>query len=254
MSIFKRALVGTAIIAVLAAQALPVKPDKLTNVSSAMIVMFIGSAATPAFAYIATYDDATTQTTYTYTTVNTGTAHSSRVTHVGITYNGSNAVSSVTINGVTGVFDVASGSASRGAELWHAANPTGTTNITVTVVCAASNSGCKIAVWAGYPSSATPVDALGNNGNSASTSVVDLAKTAGGYAIFIAKGNATGIALDISTAGTEGAPTEHFESNFDAAATIAAYSFLVTATSSTTDYTLNVSPASGHGWAGATWA
>lgn len=205
----------------------------------------------PAFSYRNNYSDTTNQTNYSFASSDLGTPHSTRLVVVGVRYDGSNAVSSVTIGGVSATLAVASGNASRPAELWYAIVPSGETG-TIAVNGGGAYAFCHIFVWAGYPASATPVDAVGAQAASGDIVISNLAKTAGGFACFVSSVGTPSATGTLTQTGAE-TITEDYEATVDGTAS-AAMSFIVTATTTTDDFTRSWSGADGRGIAGATWA
>lgn len=250
---FKMLLAGAALVAVLAATQLPAKADRLSDVVQAGIMfVFIDSDPAPAPSFRATIQDATALTTYTYNTVDFNTAHSLRVIAVIFYASGSpsTAISSCTIGGVAATLAVTSGATARSAEIWYAAVPTGATG-TIAVTWAGAQTGCIGHVFALYPSSPTPVDAVGNNASATSVVISNLAKTSGGFALF---GTNTNSADSVVLTGTGGETiTEGTATTFDSSITVTPHYFVVTATSTTDDYTATFSGADAIALVGATW-
>lgn len=208
----------------------------------------------PAASFRNTYNDATTQTSYSFATSDIGEAHSQRVVAV-IAYASaapSVGVSSMTIGGVSATVATTSGLAARSAEIWYAAVPTGATaTIVVDWGLGTDVIGCLIHVFALYPSSPTPVDAVGNNANSTTVEISNLAKTAGGFALFGTSTNSSDTVV-LTHTGAE-TVTEHSATTFDSAITLTPHSFVVTATTTTDDFTATFSGADAVALVGATW-
>lgn len=206
----------------------------------------------PAASFRNTYTNAASQTTYEFATSDIGEAHPYRVVVV-IAYPTAldGTVSSMTIGGVSAALAATSGSATRNTEMWYAVVPTGAT-ATISVTYTAGILGCAIHVFAVYPTSSTPVDALGAEGSATNLTLSNLAKTAGGFAIF---GTCTDSADTVELTGT-GAETitETGNTGFDSSITIACMYFVVTATTTTDDYTATWSGADDVALVGATWA
>lgn len=121
------------------------------------------SAVIPTLSYRTNVVDAANSTTYTFNTVDIGTAAANRHVIVGVVSRHAsvaNTVSSATIAGVTASI-VADGVISNSqAALLIAAVPTGTTG-TIAITLSGGSERCGIAVWAAYGLlSATPVASL----------------------------------------------------------------------------------------------
>lgn len=137
---------------------------------------FGGASSSDAF--ITSVEDATNSATYTFTSHAAGTANASRIIVVGVVPYigaGSLSISSVTIGGsaATLATNTTSGGAqgnSRIAAIYYRAVAAGTTTTTIVSLSGTANS-CGIAVWALYPSSSTPVDAVSNQAASGSASI-----------------------------------------------------------------------------------
>ena len=206
----------------------------------------------PAFSYRSNYDDTSNATNYSFASCDLGTPHSSRLIVVGVKTIGSTSVSSMTIGGIAATLAITSGSAARSAELWYALVPQGLTG-TIAVNGSGASTAMRIYVWAGYPSSATPVAAIGDNAASASLAIANLAKTSGGFSCFVSGENENATTGTLTQTGAE-TVTEDHEASLDGAASTAAMSHINTATTTTDDYTRTWSGTNGRGIAGATWA
>lgn len=215
----------------------------------------VAPTGTPAFAYTNVYSDNSSLTTYSFASADFGTADSLRVNVVAVLTSSAVAVaaSGVVINGVTATLAVTSGSAAAGrnVEIWYAANPSGSTG-TISVTFASGVVNARIYVWAGYPASATPVDAVGANAASSPQTLTDLAKTSGGFAVFATNRNQSSVTVALTQTGAE-TITEHDDSTLDALVSTGAMSFGVTATTTTDDFTATWSNSGNSGVAGATW-
>lgn len=213
----------------------------------------------PAHGYVTHYEDTSSQTTYTFSSCDIGTAHSTRMVVVVVAAsNVPGAVSSCTVNGVSGTSVVTTGNNSRCCEIWRAAVTSGSTGVTISVgFPGAGSTNCAIGVYATYPSSQTPVDALGINGTGTSTrTLTDLAKTAGGFAIFGAVANDTGETTSVAYT-SETVVKNHENNTFDGGTKEYAFhsALSITTTSTADDPTCTWSAsANGVGFVGATWA
>jgi hypothetical protein len=216
-------------------------------------VALSGGALSLRFSYRNSYSDTSNLTTYSFAGCDLGAAHSSRLVVVGTSAQGVISASSMTVGGVSATLAVASAAANgRVAELWYALVPTGAT-ATIEVVWSGGASSCIIHVWSGYPASATPVDAVGANNSANTLTLTDLAKTAGGFACFCSSmGNNT--ATVAYTGNNAETITENYDAILDTQNSIGAASFVVTATTTTDDFTATWSASSGCGFVGATWA
>ncbi len=211
-----------------------------------------GWVAPSPFSYRNSYSDTTNTSTYSFASCDIGDAHPLRLVVVGIKYNDNQpAVSSATVGGISATLAVTSGAQNRSAELWYALVPTGLT-ATIEVNGGGTYTACAIHVWAGYPASSTPVDAVGTSAASGDITITDLAKTAGGFACFVS-GTSTNAATGTLTQTGAETITENFEGSLDASDAHAAMSFIVTATTTADDFTRTWTGASGRGIAGATW-
>ncbi len=214
-------------------------------------IVHMGGTVRPAFSYRNTYTDTTSLTTYDFASSDLGEPDPSRLVLVGVSSTGSSALSSVTVDGTGGTLVSSAGTTQRLIELWRAssvANATGTISLTFS----AGVTGCAIHVWAGYPGSATPVDAVGASGTTTPTTISDLAKTLGGFAVFVIRVNSTSTSISLTGTGAE-TITQNYKAAFDGAQQTAAYSFDVTATTTTDDYTNTMGGAFGNSLIGATW-
>lgn len=208
------------------------------------------------------YEDAANLSSYSFTNCDIGTPASNRVVVVCVTQNNPRSwgggVPSVVINGVTATIAVQGGNSNRPAGIWYASVSTGSTGVTITVNPGGTNTGqnCVIGVYAIYPSSATPVDALADStaGGGTSLTLTDLAKTAGGVAIFVTHTTTTGLTNTVTFTG-ETIVKDRENTSFGGIS----YSFQSTmnvASTSTTDDPVATwsSTASERAFAGATWA
>lgn len=205
-----------------------------------------------AFSYRNTYSDTASATTYNFTSSDLGTPHGTRLVAVGISSTGSTTVSSVTVDGTAGTQVQTAGTDARRIDLWRASSTANSTG-TIAVTFAAGVTGCIIHVWVGYPSSAVPVDSVAASGTTSPTVIADLAKTSGGFAVFVIRLNSTPTSLALTGTGAE-TITENYKAAFDAAQQTAAYSFVVTTTTTTDDYTNTMGADFGNSLIGATWA
>lgn len=216
----------------------------------------ISKASAPSFRNY--YEDTSSQTTYTFSSCDIGTAHATRMVVVCIAAsNVPGAVSSCTVNGVSASSVVTSGNTNRHCEIWKAAVPSGSIGVTISVAFSTSGTtNCAIGVYATYPGSQTAVDALGANGTNVTTrTLTDLAKTIGGVAIFVAVANDTGKTTTV-TYTSETITKDRENTTFDSNTKCYAFhSTMSVAATSTTDDPLCTwsASASGVGFAGATW-
>ena len=203
-----------------------------------------------AFSYRNTYTSTANQTTYTFSACDLGSLGTNRLVVVGINAPSNQAVSSVTIDGVSATLAITSGAASRLAEIWYAStNSNATGDIVVTF--AGSQTAAAIHVWVGYPTSATPVDAVGTNNSASSLTLSNVAKTSGGFTVMCSKRNDTS---DVSwTQNGAETITEDHDSDLEAANGISAASHVNTATTTTDDYTATFTGSTGCGAAIASW-
>jgi len=123
---------------------------------------------------------------YTYATVNIGSAAANRVVVVGVVlYDGGgspNAITALTIGGnpATQAANTGSVGTGRTAAMYYLVVAAGATAAVVVTAAAAATS-CAIAVWAIYPASSIPVDGVSNEANTAGQIVADnVAVTSGG--------------------------------------------------------------------------
>ncbi len=204
--------------------------------------------------YRNTYVDTSTATSFTFNNVDFGPAATNRVVHIFIVSLASNNPTPVsattTIGGVAPTVNSAT-TGNRAAHLFSAVVPTGDTG-TVFIPMSASSVGVLIHVWSGYPSSATPVDAVWGGLNGTPVNVLDVAKTNGGYTIM-----ASVWEIELTTQGTvtqTGAETiiEHYEAASGDIRTNAGF-HMNTATTTTDDYTQNVVSANEHRMIVASW-
>lgn len=211
-------------------------------------------AATPA--YVNTYEDTTSQTTYTFASASLGTPSASRmVVTVASCNSASGAISSITVDGTSSTSVVTSGSTSRHIEIWRAASTANSTGDIVITMPSSGTTGCRVSVYALYPSSQTPVDALGTNGTSVTTrTLTDLAKTAGGSAIFGCTTNDTTRTTTVTYTG-ETITKDNENTSFDAGKSVASHSVLNVASTTTLDDPVCTwsSSSAGVGFVGATW-
>lgn len=215
----------------------------------------MGGAVTPLFSYRNTYNSTGSLTTYTFSASDLGEADSARVVVVAtLCVAGSGrTVSSMTIGGVSATLAVTSGSGTNNNELWYAVVPSGETG-DIAVTWSGACTACGIHVWAGYPASSTPVDALGTFNAADTTRVLtDLAKTAGGFACFATR--ASGSQTVILTQNGAETITENYDGALTSGTvTSGAMSFLVTATTTANDFTATFSTSAAVNLVGATWA
>lgn len=236
----KQLLMGTAIIAVLAAAALPTKAADLSDVSQALIfIMFDGEAAPPAFSFRATYDNTGNATTHSFASSDLGTSHSKRLVHVAVFGTSSVSLTSVTVAGVAATRTASGSTNARRCELWQCALGIGSTTGTIDVAWGSSNGGCRIGVWVGYPASATAQTAVHQESSSSTSDThSNITTTAGGYAIALGRKGETARTSTVTDSGTE-TVTEHFDGDVDASysANMSSYLSLDT-TAATNDITV----------------
>ena len=214
------------------------------------------SLSKPPFSFRGQYKTLSTASSHTLTDCDIGIPHPKRVvvvssfgravTTTGVTIGGVAATAAINYTAVASCF----------ASIWYASVPTGAIgDITVTHVI--SNVGAQISVWAGYPDSPTPVDALGNGSGGSNFTLTDLAKTAGGFAVFHQVANTTGAVNNLTGTGPETIVKDWEGNAFVDTLTyafISSYSFVVTATSTTEDYTFTSTTSNNESGIGATWA
>jgi hypothetical protein len=213
-----------------------------------------GAVSTPTPGYRNTYENLTALTTYPFTGCDFGPEHVDRVVAAAITTKSGStrAVSSATIGGVAAALASATAPARVNYEIWYARVPAGLTG-NVSVVMNGSCSACSISVFSCYPASAVPVDGVGITAFPGTATVLtDLAKTAGGFAIFATRSEST------NTVVLTGTGPETITENLDAlglggADRLGAMSFEVTANSTTDDYTATFSGSANCNAVGATW-
>jgi hypothetical protein len=182
-------------------------------------------AAIAAFAEVAWLEnraDVTNLTTYSFSSVDFGSAQADRYIIVGIGYGSTTSdarsVSSVTIGGVS-ASQLTGYSGSNGAALWIAAVPTGTSGtVAITMSGTCANLGISAYRVAGLGST-TPVAAYSAQTSSVTTSGSALATSAGGFVIAMLThrddANAcswVGVVKDFDAAASDGASTRRLSS------------------------------------------
>jgi hypothetical protein len=108
-----------------------------------MLSHFLRAAEKPTFEYLASYEDTSSQTTRTISSVNFGEANTSREIFVVVRYSNSTAttISSATIGGVSATISAGASAGAQGAALIFATVPTGTSgNVVITYSNATTNS------------------------------------------------------------------------------------------------------------------
>ncbi len=108
-----------------------------------MLSHFLRAAEKPTFEYLASYEDTSSQTTRTISSVNFGEANTSREIFVVVRYSNSIAttISSATIGGVSATISAGASANAQGAALIFATVPTGTSgDIVITYSNATTNS------------------------------------------------------------------------------------------------------------------
>jgi hypothetical protein len=203
-----------------------------------------------AFSYRNTYTSTANLTTYTFSACDLGALGTNRLVVVGVNAPSNQAVSSITVDGASATLAITSGSNARLSEIWYAStNSNATGDIVVTF--AGAQTAAAIHVWAGYPASATPVDAVGTNASASSLTLSNVAKTSGGFTVMCSKRNDTS---DVSwTQNGAETITEDHDSDLEAANGISAASHANTATTTTDDYTATFTGSTGCGAAIASW-
>lgn len=202
------------------------------------------------------YTDDTSLTTYSFANCEFGHGSSIRVVVIAVACGAGagRTVSSATIGGVSATLATTTTSGTQNFEIWYAVVPTGSTG-TVAVTWDGACTSCMCYVWSGYPASSTPVDAVGTTGPSASSlTLSNLAKTAGGFAVFAGR-SANASTVTFSSNGAETITEDSDTTALDSAVGVHAGSFVVTATTTTDDMTATYSVGGdGAGFVGATWA
>jgi hypothetical protein len=169
-----------------------------------------GAGAGVGDAFIDSVESTLDATSYTFTGHACGTADAARLVVVGIvlSHAGLNrSISSVTIGGsaATMAADTSSGGPignMRVSAIYYRAIAAGTTTTTVVTANNPCDS-CAIAVWAIYPTSSTPVDAVSDsNASAASLSASNVAITAGGMLVGVSNHNGGG-ATTFTWSGTD---------------------------------------------------
>jgi hypothetical protein len=208
----------------------------------------------PAPSWRNSYSNLTALTAYTFPGCDFGPEHPNRVVAIAASMvSGSGrTISSVTIGGIAATLAVTSASGTNANEIWYAVVPTGATG-DVIVTWSGSCTACGIQVWSCYPASPTPVDAIGNFSAGDTTRVLtDLAKTAGGFAVFATRLGAAGTVV-LAQNGVE-TIVENFDGVLmSSPVSSGAMSFEVTATSTADDFTATFSTSSTCNLVGATW-
>lgn len=177
----------------------------------------------------------TSVSSLTQTNADIGTASSKRVVVV-VTIGRANATTGVTIGGnaATKISTTEAVGTNRKCSIWYL-NVTSGTTATIVATFAASSS-CAFFWYVIYPTTATPLASDVAEGNANTLTISNLAKTEGGYVIAgLTENQSTGT---ISLTGTG---VETIVSNFNANSLMgvmtATYSFAVTQTTTTDDYT-----------------
>lgn len=206
--------------------------------------------AKPDFSYRARYTSTSSLSSHTFTSCDIGAWHPKRLVVVAL-YTRNSSISSVTIGGVSASQSAAFTSVTNcRVYIYSARVPSGTT-ADITVTYSSSGNGFDIGVYAGYPESETPVDTAGNGSGGSNFTLSNLAKTEGGFAVFIVAANADTAVCSLSGTGPE-TIAENYDSN-EIGWSIAGYSFVVSATSATDDYTVSTTTSNNEGAVGATW-
>lgn len=186
--------------------------------------------------------------TLTVTDADLGTPSSSRVIAVIIAGRSRNPTS-VTIGGVsaTQLAATAATGSNRRLVIWYAEVPAGATG---DIVASFATSDTSILFWyVLYPTSSTPVDSGKVEGNTNTLTLANLAKTEGGFVIGGITCNTT-TSASVSGTGPETVIEDYQTPSF----TRASYSFVVTATSTTDDYTASFGSSSNSALSMASWA
>lgn len=206
----------------------------------------------PAASFRNTYSDTTNLTTYTFASSDLGTPDCTRMVVVVVSGFGTNAISSVTVDG-TGATSCGTAVAIDNCRMsmWRAASTANSTG-TITVVFAGSMFNCAIGVYALYPSSQTPVDYVTNTGSGATIVISDVAKTNGGFTILHSHIAATGRTVVHTQNGAE-TIVEDVDTSIESLASYSYAHHLNTATTTTDDYTATSSGGTNAGYMGATW-
>ena len=162
-------------------------------------------------------------------------------------------ISSITVNGVAGTSVVNSGRTAQHCEIWRVSLPAGSGVVPIVVTFPGATQGCAVSTYVTYPSSPVPVDALGTNNKVSTLTLTDLAKTAGGFGVFITCSNVSGKDCHVTMTGetvTKGCNSLH-------SAGSKSYQFYlmnpVATTSATGDPVATWSGSSPVAFVGATW-
>jgi len=151
---------------------------------------FGGTSLTDSF--VGSFESTLNASTYTFTNADIGNANASRVVAVGVVIydTSANGLTSVTIGGnaATKAIDTSTAGdvgTGRVAGIYYLVVAAGTT-ATIVVNTSAAAQSCGVAVWALYPASSTPVDAVALELNTnASVTANNVAVTAGGTMVAI---------------------------------------------------------------------
>lgn len=131
----------------------------------------------PLLTYKGVQSDTSNATSYTFSSLDFGTADSTRMIVVGVTTASVGAISAVDIGGVSATY--ISGSIVK--NLWYAGVPSGATG-DIVVTCASANN-CTISWYVCYTSTPDPDDNGGNDITSGSGSSTPITIPTGGFAI-----------------------------------------------------------------------
>jgi hypothetical protein len=228
---------GLAALIISALHLAPIKSDtlKYTPLLGMPITMGMLPGKAPAVlvpSYLGHSFDGTAQTTYTFSAVDLGEPHATRMIAVYISGRHGGTVSTVTVGGISATSVIAStGLAGARSWIYRAAVTSGSTG-DVVVTFTGSVAECAVTWWGMYPSSQVPVDSGQSNSASGTGNLIsDIAKTNGGYTII---GAMSAFASTVVTYTQNGA-----ESMTGAAITSGGRTQHVnTATSTTNDYTI----------------
>lgn len=207
-----------------------------------------GGVGIPSPSFRAAYTDTATSANKSFATCDLGTPHALRMIVV-IASTNNVAVSACNVDGTGGTLVIDETTSNSRISMWRAAsvtNPTGTITITH-----ASTTNGVIGVYAVYPSSQTPVDAISLALNASACQAFDLAKTNAGFTIAAGSGNG-GSAGVITQTGPE-TIIEDYDAVITGGLWLTFAHHVNTATSTTDDYTSTITSSSRTATLAASW-
>lgn len=213
----------------------------------------------PSASFLGSSSSTTDASSYSFSAFDIGTEHAQRIVVVGVIVrdtDSDNRITGVTIGGSAATRAIDTSSAGgvgnmRLAGIYYRAIPTGLTAAAGVSLNNSANA-CAIARWVIYPTSTTPVDAVeAESGSGATAGALDLATTAGGFALAVTAHNSS-TATTWAWTGSESV-TEDLDLALGGSARWSAASFLVTVSSTTNDLTASWSGGANHCIAAASW-